>query len=73
VAVHSAAVRKRPRDRKDRIAQVAAELFCARGYHGVSLDEIAAAVGISAPAVYRHFPNKYGSWWPPPAASWPPR
>jgi AcrR family transcriptional regulator len=51
--------RKRPRDRKAQIAQVAAELFCARGYHGVGLEEIAAAVGISAPAVYRHFENKY--------------
>ena len=51
--------RRRPKDRKDRIAQVAAELFCERGYHGVSLEEIAAVVGISAPAVYRHFDNKY--------------
>lgn len=50
---------KRPKDRKDRIALAGAELFCARGYHGVSVDEIAAVVGISGPAVYRHFPNKY--------------
>ena len=51
--------RRRPKDRKDQIAQAAAELFCERGYHGVSLEEIAAVVGISAPAVYRHFDNKY--------------
>jgi AcrR family transcriptional regulator len=50
---------KRPKDRKDRIALAGAELFCERGYHGVSVDEIAATVGISGPAVYRHFPNKY--------------
>ncbi len=50
---------RRPKDRKDRIALAGAELFCERGYHGVSVDEIAAAVGISGPAVYRHFPNKY--------------
>ncbi|MFF5180609.1 TetR/AcrR family transcriptional regulator [Micromonospora sp. NPDC000316] len=50
---------KRPKDRKDRIALAGAELFCERGYHGVSVDEIAAVVGISGPAVYRHFPNKY--------------
>lgn len=55
----SAAVRKRPKDRKAQIAQVSAELFCVHGYHGVSLEEIAATVGISAPAVYRHFPSKY--------------
>ncbi|MEU4790202.1 TetR/AcrR family transcriptional regulator [Micromonospora tulbaghiae] len=50
---------RRPKDRKARIALAGAELFCERGYHGVSVDEIAAAVGISGPAVYRHFPNKY--------------
>ncbi|MFI7545028.1 TetR/AcrR family transcriptional regulator [Actinoplanes sp. NPDC049599] len=51
--------RKRPRNRKDQLALAAAELFCERGYHGVSLGEIATAVGISGPAIYRHFPNKY--------------
>ncbi|KPM50713.1 TetR family transcriptional regulator [Frankia sp. CcI49] len=51
--------RPRPRNRKAQIALAAAELFCERGYHGVGIDEIAAAVGISGPAVYRHFPNKY--------------
>nr|BFE59284.1 TetR/AcrR family transcriptional regulator [Dactylosporangium thailandense] len=50
---------KRPKDRKDRIALAGAELFCERGYHRVSVDEIAAVVGISGPAVYRHFANKY--------------
>ncbi|MEV0714957.1 TetR/AcrR family transcriptional regulator [Asanoa sp. NPDC050611] len=50
---------KRPKDRKAQIALAAAELFCERGYHGVGIDEIAGRVGISGPAVYRHFPNKY--------------
>jgi AcrR family transcriptional regulator len=50
---------RRPKDRKAQIALVAAELFCEHGYHGVGVDEIAAAVGISGPAVYRHFANKY--------------
>lgn len=50
---------KRPKDRKARIALAAAELFCERGYHGVGIDDIAAVVGISGPAVYNHFPNKY--------------
>lgn len=53
------AVRKRPKNRRSQLALAAAEMFCERGYHGVSLDEIATAVGISGPAVYRHFPNKY--------------
>jgi AcrR family transcriptional regulator len=38
---------------------VAAGLFCERGYHLVGIDEIAAVVGISGPAIYRHFPTKY--------------
>ncbi|MBH0123217.1 helix-turn-helix transcriptional regulator, partial [Rhodococcus sp. CX] len=53
------APRRRPKNRKAQIATVAAEAFSERGYHGVSVDEIAAAVGISGPALYRHFPNKY--------------
>lgn len=52
-------VRRRPKNRKAQIATVAAEAFSERGYHGVSIDEIAKAVGISGPALYRHFPNKY--------------
>ncbi|MDI6104419.1 TetR family transcriptional regulator [Actinoplanes sp. NEAU-A12] len=51
--------RKRPKNRKTQLALAAAEMFCDRGYHGVSLDEIATAVGISGPAIYRHFSNKY--------------
>ncbi|MBW6436301.1 TetR/AcrR family transcriptional regulator [Actinoplanes hulinensis] len=54
-----AEVRKRPKNRKTQLALAAAEMFCDRGYHGVSLDEIATVVGISGPAIYRHFPNKY--------------
>ena len=44
--------------RTDAILTAAAELFAARGYSGVSLEEIGAAVGISGPAVYRHFAGK---------------
>jgi AcrR family transcriptional regulator len=54
-----AAGTKRPKNRRVQIAMSAAELFCAHGYHGVGIDEIAASVGISGPAVYRHFPTKY--------------
>ncbi|WP_394553056.1 TetR/AcrR family transcriptional regulator [Agromyces sp. MMS24-JH15] len=51
--------RTRPKDRRERIAMAAAIAFSERGYHQVSLSEVAAEVGISAPALYRHFPNKY--------------
>lgn len=58
-ATRTAPVRRRPKNRKAQIATVAAEAFSERGYHGVSIDEIATTVGISGPALYRHFPNKY--------------
>ncbi|MFE6994635.1 TetR/AcrR family transcriptional regulator [Microbacterium sp. NPDC057659] len=45
-------------ERTDALLEAAARLFAARGYSGVSLEEIGAAVGISGPAVYRHFPGK---------------
>lgn len=38
--------------------RVAARLFARRGFHGVSIAELGAAVGISGPALYRHFPGK---------------
>jgi AcrR family transcriptional regulator len=48
----------RPRDRKEQIATVAADLFHARGFHGVAVNDIAAATGITGPALYRHFADK---------------
>lgn len=45
-------------ERTDAILAAAAELFGVRGYSGVSLEDIGAAVGISGPAVYRHFAGK---------------
>lgn len=45
-------------ERTDAILAAAAELFAARGYSGVSIEDIGAAVGVSGPAVYRHFAGK---------------
>ena len=45
-------------ERADALLREAARLFAARGYSGVSLEDIGAAVGISGPAVYRHFTGK---------------
>jgi AcrR family transcriptional regulator len=33
-------------------------MFAEYGYHGVSTEDLGAAVGISGPAVYRHFASK---------------
>ena len=47
-----------PPSRRDQILATAAELFAARGFHGVSVADLGAACGISGPALYKHFPSK---------------
>ncbi|MFD8570386.1 TetR/AcrR family transcriptional regulator [Streptomyces sp. NPDC059639] len=49
----------RPRNRRQLIVEAAGRLFSERGFHAASMEEIAARVGITAAALYRHFPNKY--------------
>jgi AcrR family transcriptional regulator len=49
---------RRPRNRKAQLAEEAAELFGRHGYHQVSVHDIAAAAGVTGPAVYRHFRGK---------------
>lgn len=44
--------------RRQQIIDTAADLFASRGYHGVSVNDIGAACGISGPALYKHFPSK---------------
>jgi AcrR family transcriptional regulator len=44
------------RDRQ--ILDAAAKLFYERGYHAVKVDEIGAMVGVTGPALYRHFSGK---------------
>ncbi len=45
-------------DRRHQILDTAAELFAARGFHGVSVADLGAACGISGPALYKHFASK---------------
>ncbi|MEV7141821.1 TetR/AcrR family transcriptional regulator [Streptomyces tauricus] len=49
----------RPRNRRQLIVEAAGRVFSERGYHSASMEQVAAGVGISAAALYRHFPNKY--------------
>ena len=49
---------KAPTNRREQILREAARLFAERGFHGVGVDEIGAAVGISGPGLYRHFAGK---------------
>ena len=45
-------------DRRGQLIAAAERLVAERGYLAVRLEDIGAAVGISGPAIYRHFPNK---------------
>ena len=49
---------RRPGDRRDQILDAAAEAFGRRGFDGVTVAELAESVGVTAPALYRHFGAK---------------
>jgi len=44
--------------RREQILETAADLFAAKGFHGVSVGEIGRACGVSGPALYKHFASK---------------
>ena len=46
------------RSRREQIVNAAALLFAERGYHGVTIEELGGAVGISGPGIYKHFSSK---------------
>lgn len=46
------------RSRRDEILEIAVGLFASRGYHGISMDNIGTAAGVTGPALYHHFKNK---------------
>jgi AcrR family transcriptional regulator len=54
----TAAARRPTADRRLQIKAVAARLFASHGFHGVTIEDIGSACGISGPALYRHFPSK---------------
>lgn len=45
-------------DTHDRILQAALRLFVREGFSSVTMRRIGAEVGVSAPALYRHYPSK---------------
>ena len=51
-------VRRRTAVRRRELISAAARLFAARGYYAVTVDDLGEALGISGPALYRHFPSK---------------
>jgi AcrR family transcriptional regulator len=47
-------------DRERLMLEAAGEAFATHGFHGSSMDEIAAAAGITKPMLYRYFGSKEG-------------
>lgn len=52
------ASRLKAAERKASILAVAKVLFADKGFHGVSVDEIAKRLGVSPAVLYQHFPSK---------------
>jgi len=53
--------RRQPRDhdmKRDAVVRAATKAFNDRGYHNTSLDDIAAALGVTKPTVYYYVANK---------------
>ena len=51
-------VRMPRRERRAQLLGIATEVFRARGYQGTSMDDIAAAAGVTKPVLYQHFTSK---------------
>jgi AcrR family transcriptional regulator len=47
-------------ERERQMLDAATEIFAERGYHDASMDEIAAAVGVTKPMLYSYFGSKEG-------------
>jgi AcrR family transcriptional regulator len=50
--------RRRTAVRRLELINAAARLFASRSYYAVTVDDIGEALGLSGPALYRHFPSK---------------
>jgi AcrR family transcriptional regulator len=45
-------------ERRAQLERIAGQLFADSGYHGVSMEQLADAAGVSKPVLYQHFPSK---------------
>ena len=58
VATEASTKRLSAPERRTSLITAAKTLFAAKGFHGVSIDEIVNAVGVSPAILYRHFKSK---------------
>ena len=45
-------------ERRAQLERIAGQMFAESGYHGVSMEQLAEAAGVSKPVLYQHFPSK---------------
>jgi len=57
-AMDTATSRRATAGSKNQIAQTALDLFIDQGYDNVTVEDVAAAAGVSRRTVFRHFPSK---------------
>jgi len=50
--------RMRGPERRAQLLSVARSVFARDGYHGVTMDDVAAEAGVTKPILYDHFPSK---------------
>lgn len=50
--------RLRAEQRRAQLLDVAGRLFAEHGFHGLSMEQLAEAAGVSKPVLYQHFPSK---------------
>lgn len=60
---HGSRAGRRPSTTQDHIAGVALDLFAARGFDAVSVDDVAIASGISRRTLFRYYPSKSAIPW----------
>jgi len=58
MAIEPLTPERRRQQTRDFLLRAAAQVFSARGFHGASLDEVAAVAGFTKGAVYSNFKNK---------------
>jgi AcrR family transcriptional regulator len=46
-------------ERREQLLAVAVEMFAEHGYHGLSMEQLAVAAGVSKPVLYQHFSSKH--------------
>jgi len=58
MAIEPLTPERRRQQTREHLLQAAAQVFAERGFHGASLDEVAAVAGFTKGAVYSNFKNK---------------